>query len=115
MTQEFDIAAVSYDNDFTQSHTGRLQREQVWKYLDQRLKTKKNLHILELNCGTGEDALHLAQSGHVVTATDISDEMLAQAKNKISEHGLACKVCLKRADIKALDPSEHLEKYDLIF
>lgn len=115
MTQEFDIAAGSYDGDFTHSHTGMLQRELVWKYLDQRLTSDKKLHVLELNCGTGEDALHLAQSGHVVTATDISTEMLAQAKSKIQKQGLSCKVHLKQADINTLEDWNDSEKYDLVF
>jgi len=115
MTQEFDIAADSYDSDFTHSHTGKLQRELVWKYLDQRLAAEKKLHVLELNCGTGEDALHLAKSGHVVTATDISNEMLVQAKNKIQAQGLSYKVHLKQANINAMENWNDSEKYDLVF
>ena len=115
MTQEFDIAAGTYDADFTLSHTGKLQRDMVWKHLDQRLTAKKHMHILELNCGTGEDAVHLAQKGHVVTATDISQEMLAQAKTKIETKGLNCKVQLKQADIKAIEAWDENEKFDLIF
>ena len=115
MTQEFDIAAGTYDADFTLSHTGKLQRDMVWKHLDQRLRAKKHMHILELNCGTGEAAVHLAQKGHVVTATDISQEMLAQAKTKIETKGLNCKVQLKQADIKAIEQWDENEKFDLIF
>ena len=115
MTQDFDIAAGTYDTDFTLSHTGRLQRDMVWKHLDQRLNSKKHMHILELNCGTGEDAAYLAQKGHVVTATDISKEMLQQAKTKIETKGLNCKVHLKQADIKAIEAWDEQEKFDLVF
>ena len=115
MTQEFDIAAGTYDTDFSLSHTGKLQREMVWKHLDQRLLSQKHMHILELNCGTGEDAIHLAQKGHVVTATDISKEMLAHARTKIETKGLTCKIHLKQADIKEIDQWNQTDKFDLVF
>jgi len=39
--------------------------------------------ILELNCGTGNDAVFLAQRGMHVLATDISAGMIAEAEKKI--------------------------------
>jgi len=53
-----DHVATQYDADFTHSQIGRLQRASVWHYLEKRFAKQKNLSILELNCGTGEDALH---------------------------------------------------------
>jgi ubiquinone/menaquinone biosynthesis C-methylase UbiE len=41
--------------------------------------------ILELGCGTGNDAIRLAQSGFKVTALDYSDEAITQARSKSSE------------------------------
>ncbi len=38
--------------------------------------------ILELGCGTGNDAARLAAHGHRVTATDLSPEAITQAKSK---------------------------------
>ncbi len=40
-------------------------------------------HILELGCGTGEDALRLARAGIKVTATDASAEMIKVAVAKM--------------------------------
>ena len=115
MTESFDIAALTYDEDFTESLTGQLQRKRVWKYLDQCLATNDHQHILEINCGTGEDALHMAQLGHVVTATDISEQMLSVARHKIGEKGLCPKVCLQKADMARLEDLQGQHKYDLIF
>lgn len=115
MTEFFDIASKTYDEDFTETHTGRLQRDLVWKYLDQRTVKSEPLHILELNCGTGEDAVHLARSGHVVTATDISEEMLKRAREKVMDQGINHKIHLDRVDIKQIDSTPLNHKFDLVF
>lgn len=64
--------------------------------------------ILELNCGTGIDAFHFAESGYKITATDISDKMLINAMNKGSHLNLT----FKKLNLQRLDKLE--EKYDLI-
>jgi ubiquinone/menaquinone biosynthesis C-methylase UbiE len=78
----FDGVADAYDADFTTSAVGRMQRERVHAYLKEVLKPGSR--ILELNCGTGEDAVWLAQQGHSVLATDLSEEMVrvSETKNK---------------------------------
>ena len=53
----FDASATTYDTSFTNTEIGRLQRRRVYKYLNRYLNTSEPLNILELNCGTGEDAL----------------------------------------------------------
>ena len=84
----FDILAPTYDADFTVSHIGRLQRERVWSFLLALLSTKQgSLKILEINCGTGEDAVRLSALGHTVTASDASASMIEKAKEKlVSSH-----------------------------
>ena len=52
-----------------------------------------NSHILELNAGTGEDAIFFAQQGHTVHATDISDVMQAKLlKEKAKQYNLQKKI-----------------------
>jgi ubiquinone/menaquinone biosynthesis C-methylase UbiE len=80
----FDILAETYDADFTQSQIGKLQRERVWKFLQAILQTLgRPLKILEINCGTGEDALRLAAMGHNIVATDASEIMIEKAQQKL--------------------------------
>jgi SAM-dependent methyltransferase len=82
----FDSMASTYDADFTTSGIGKLQRERVWLFLSALLQTKgAALNILEINCGTGEDALQLAALGHQVTATDASAAMIGKAKTKLTD------------------------------
>lgn len=46
------------------------------------------MHILELNCGTGIDAVFFAEKGFDILATDNSDGMLDQLKCKIRQRHL---------------------------
>jgi ubiquinone/menaquinone biosynthesis C-methylase UbiE len=56
-------------------------RRQIYQHINEYLKPGS--HILELNAGTGIDALYLATLGHTVHATDLSDGMVRQIKKKI--------------------------------
>jgi ubiquinone/menaquinone biosynthesis C-methylase UbiE len=81
----FDSIAGSYDDTFTRSVVGRAQRQAVWEILTRVFKAGDR--ILELNCGTGEDALFLGRRGVAVEACDASAEMIevAQRKKKIQK------------------------------
>lgn len=94
MTSAFDTAASAYDREFTFSRIGMAQRDQVWRYLDPLLTTPA-MDVLELNCGTGIDAVHVARSGHRVLATDISGEMLKVAADTVRQHGVEDRVRLE--------------------
>jgi ubiquinone/menaquinone biosynthesis C-methylase UbiE len=78
----FDLWAETYDDFFTESHIGRAQRASVWAEIDKHFTAGKR--ILEINCGTGVDALHMAERGARVVACDISHEMLVAAANRLS-------------------------------
>ena len=82
MENAFNNLAATYDKEFTFTPTGILQRKQVLSYLQKQIIDKKSLNILELNCGTGEDAVQLAKWGHRIVATDGSKEMIRIAKTK---------------------------------
>lgn len=76
----FDSIADQYDELFTKSLVGRAQRGVVWRVVDRTFSPGEK--ILELNCGTGEDALHLAQRGVNVVACDASSRMVEVARQK---------------------------------
>lgn len=78
--QAFDDIAESYDRDFTNTIVGRELRQIVWGYLEETFRPGDR--VLELNCGTGEDAVWLARRGIRVLATDDSQAMLRTAANK---------------------------------
>jgi ubiquinone/menaquinone biosynthesis C-methylase UbiE len=81
--QAFDTLANSYDVMFTDSKIGRAQRDVVWELLGRVIEP--GMRILELNCGTGEDALYLARKGAAVVACDASPRMLERAGNRLQK------------------------------
>jgi SAM-dependent methyltransferase len=76
----FDAVARAYDDHFTNSFIGRAQRASVWREMDRRFRLGQR--VLEINCGTGVDALHLAARGMQVVACDASAEMIAVARQR---------------------------------
>ncbi|WP_372026309.1 class I SAM-dependent methyltransferase [Tistrella mobilis] len=123
----FDPAAADYDRDFTRSLTGAAQRRLVRDHLDRRLaEPGRPLQVLELTCGTGEDAIHMAGLGHQVLATDLSGAMLSRIKAKLAEAKLAGTVRTgavrtRQLAVEALAAGEPLdtvneaEGFDLVF
>jgi ubiquinone/menaquinone biosynthesis C-methylase UbiE len=76
----FDDMAGTYDATFTDTQVGRALREIVWSRLQQLFRPSQR--ILELGCGTGQDAVWLARSGMKVVATDSSSQMIQMARRK---------------------------------
>jgi ubiquinone/menaquinone biosynthesis C-methylase UbiE len=70
----FDRIAAGYDAAWTGTAIGRAQRAQVWEYLDPLFAAGDS--VLDIGCGTGEDAAHLAELEVKVHATDPSGEMI---------------------------------------
>ncbi|MEL6272047.1 MAG: class I SAM-dependent methyltransferase [Chloroflexota bacterium] len=80
ITAPFDATAHDYDATFTDTLLGRWLRDIV----RERIPVQAGDRVLEIGCGTGEDALWLAQKGAHITATDMSVGMLRVAEQKAS-------------------------------
>jgi ubiquinone/menaquinone biosynthesis C-methylase UbiE len=96
----FNTMAKDYDNHFTRSLIGRSQRDAVWTILARTFRSGD--HILEVNCGTGEDAIFLSRKGITVVACDASDRMIEVARKR-----QAIEVPLAPIQFHLL-PTEHL-------
>jgi SAM-dependent methyltransferase len=96
----FDDMAGDYDDLFTQSAIGRVMRDAVWRRLDANFRPGD--HVLELNCGTGADAVYLAQAGVQVLATDVSSAMLDVTRRKVAQAGMEKWVQVTRLDLADL-------------
>lgn len=139
METPFDQIAKDYDVVFDEAGAGRLQREQVWKFLAKQVfpglgagafagsvagvvspdgvhgrspdqpgggsdtGASFALNILELNCGTGRDALWLAEAGHRVWATDVSEGMVAECRRKLQDKCLDGQVSVFQLGFGQLD------------
>lgn len=98
--QPFDGAAATYDADFTDTGIGRYLRGRIWQRLDRLFQPGDT--VLEIGCGTGEDAIHLAQRGVNVIATDVSHEMLNQTIQKAREFEVSDFIETRQLDLMDL-------------
>lgn len=100
-TSPFDDMAPGYDQAFTRSLIGSAMRRAVWDRLDVHFDA--SMQVLELGCGTGEDALYLAGRGVSVLATDPSRTMLQVAGEKLAAAGYSQRVRLQQLKMEDLD------------
>jgi SAM-dependent methyltransferase len=106
----FDCMADTYDATFTQSFTGIAQRNVVWRAVEKTFRSGDR--VLELNCGTGEDALFLAKRGISVLACDASSRMIAVAEQRKALEAPGSSVQfreLRNEDIDTLSPFAHFD------
>ena len=98
-TSAFDGVADRYDAEFTDTAVGRALRRIVWSRLAGVFRPSQR--ILELGCGTGEDAIRLAKAGMNVVATDASPAMIDVAREKARRSG-----CLERIEFQCVPMEE---------
>ncbi len=79
--EDFDSAAAHYRGDFDENPLALHQRSLMHSRL-QKVITK-GIRVLELGCGTGEDAIWMASLGAEVLATDASPEMIGVLRSKM--------------------------------
>jgi SAM-dependent methyltransferase len=76
----FDALADTYDQVFTSSRIGSAQREAVNREMDRVFRPGQR--VLEINCGTGVDAVYLASRGVEVLACDAAPRMIEVARRR---------------------------------
>jgi ubiquinone/menaquinone biosynthesis C-methylase UbiE len=109
----FDELAAEYDDVFTATALGQAVRAIAWKRFHTAFAARERL--LEIGCGTGEDAVHLAQRGHRVLATDASPQMLRVAALKAERAGCADRVQFVCMPMDSLGAGLAGEKFDGIY
>jgi len=77
-TEEHQGHAVSM---WPNNHLNRLYHRELIALLDTELSDVHDLDILDLGCGTGRIARHLAQRGARVTGVDFADKAIAIARS----------------------------------
>jgi ubiquinone/menaquinone biosynthesis C-methylase UbiE len=109
----FDQMAREYDDVFTNSMIGRAQRDTVWSVLTRVFQSGD--HILELNCGTGEDALFLARNDVSVTACDASEKMIQIASHRLRTEAPHASVQFNLLPTERIHELQHVTKFDGAF
>jgi SAM-dependent methyltransferase len=112
-TTPFDDLAEDYDSSFTHSACGRTLRARVWERASRLFGGRER--ILELGCGTGEDAVYLARGGHEVVATDASPGMIRIARLKSAAAGVASRIDFRVLPIESLDELGSEARFDAVF
>src|SRR5262245_36294263 len=80
----------------------------------QRVLTERRIvpcRVLEIGCGTGTNAVYLAQQGFTVTALDVSPRAVGQAKTRATHAGVA--VEFRQVDI--LKPPDLGSPFPFVF
>jgi SAM-dependent methyltransferase len=96
--EAFDRHSANYDVTFA----GADVRREVWECAETLFPAGSS--VLDIGCGTGEDALHFAGRGIHVTALDISPGMIAQTQRKAGDL-ITCEV----ADMTTYTPAFPLD------
>ena len=97
----FDSVAETYDGPRGNNALIQRMRDEMWAEMDRRFSVRQTL--LDLGCGTGIDALHFAQRGYRVLATDWSPHMVARASDRAVQHAVADNLIAKHIGLHELE------------
>jgi SAM-dependent methyltransferase len=86
----FDSVAADYDGPRGNNLLIQEMRTQMWQSLDAVFPNPSRL--LDLGCGTGLDAIRMAQRGHRVTATDWSARMVQRTVERAAQENVSGQV-----------------------
>jgi ubiquinone/menaquinone biosynthesis C-methylase UbiE len=109
----FDKQAAIFDRIFSTNTIIEYKRKRVRDHVLQYLQPCSK--ILELNTGTGDDAIFFAKEGHFIHATDISSEMLKKLSQKVKENNFENKITYEQCSFTSLGNLNLNGKFDLIF
>jgi ubiquinone/menaquinone biosynthesis C-methylase UbiE len=109
----FSKQAPVFDELYGKDTIIQYKRKRVRAHLIQYLQPDSS--ILELNAGTGEDAIYFASLGHNVHATDISPGMMERLKEKVYGRQLQDRVSHELCSFNSLELLFNKGPYDHIF
>ena len=101
IAEAFSRTAEKYDS-FAEDHP-HLTRMRNKVYSHVMHYVPRGARILELNAGTGTDAVELARRGYFVHATDIAPGMLNRLREKVNRLGLQERVTMEERSFLSLE------------
>lgn len=101
IAEAFSRTAEKYDS-FAEDHP-HLTRMRNKVYAHVMRHAPRGARILELNAGTGTDAVELARRGYFVHATDIAPGMLRRLREKVDKLGLQERVAMEQRSFLSLE------------
>ena len=109
----FSTQSVIFDELYSGNTIINYKRERVRTHVLKLLNTGDS--ILELNSGTGEDALFFARRGFTIHATDLSEGMQTELKRKVELSGLEKQITTELCSYTQLYKLKNKGPYDHIF
>lgn len=109
----FTLQSKNFDELYSGNKIIQYKRQRVREHLKKYILPGH--FILELNSGTGQDAVWLAQQGCKVHATDIAGGMLELIQQKIKNEGLDNCISYEWCSFTALENLKQKGPYDVIF
>ena len=101
VSQAFARKATVYDA-FGEGHENLARmRRRLYDHI--QALVPPGARLLELNAGTGLDAVRMVERGYRVHATDLSPGMVAQIQAKIRDHGLEGRLSAEQLSFTQLD------------
>ncbi len=111
--EAFTKQSEVFDQLYGQDEVIGYKRERVRLEIMRHLKNGDCL--LELNCGTGEDALFFSQKGYSVHATDISEGMFKVLHQKAGQLPANCKLTIEKCSFTELSALKNKGPYHYIY
>ncbi len=96
----YDDMASQYDKLFQDWQAETREQAVILDRIFSGFGFGRNARILDCACGIGTQAVGLAALGYDVTASDISDPELEQARTRAEQNGV--RICFEHADFRAL-------------
>jgi ubiquinone/menaquinone biosynthesis C-methylase UbiE len=112
VAEAFSRTAEKYDS-FAEDHPHLTRmRNKVYSHVMRYIPS--GARTLELNAGTGTDAVQLAQRGYSIHATDIAPGMLDRLREKVDRLGLQDRITMEERSFLALE-DVHGAPFDAVF
>lgn len=112
IAEAFSRQSVSYDAVDNKNSILQWMRQQVYAHCMNYFHVGETM--LELNCGTGIDAVHFAERGLKVYATDIADGMLNELRRKAELKDLQDTISVQQCSFSELHQLREI-KFNHIF
>ena len=109
----FTKQSVIFDELYSANKIIQYKRDRVRTHVNRFLSPGSK--VLELNAGTGDDAVYFGGQGHNVHATDISEGMLQKLNEKVLSNNLQDNITSEQCSFTQLYELKDKGPYDLIF
>lgn len=109
----FNKQSSVFDSLYSENIIIQYKRNCVRQHVEKYIAANSN--ILELNAGTGEDAVYFAQQNHQVHATDIAENMQQVLREKRQHYNLVNNITTELCSFTQLNKLQNKGPYDVIF